>query len=138
MKHYIFQWVSLFFILSLAIGVVSLSYAETQAQPQIGQVVWVKGTLKAVQPNGSPRVLTRRSPIFEKDTLITSNRSTGEIVFSDNSLLALRENTTLQIAEYRYGGGVQPSKDTFTANIVKGGFRTITGAISKNHPEGTL
>jgi hypothetical protein len=114
-----------------------LSGTNAQTTPiAIGQVVWVKGILKAVQPNASPRVLSRRSPIFEKDTLMTSDKSTGEIVFSDNSLLSLRENTTLQIAEYQYGAGNQPSKDTFTANIVKGGFRTITGAISKNHPEG--
>jgi hypothetical protein len=100
---------------------------------RIGQVVWVKGVLKATQPKATERTLTRRSPIFVSDTLVTDAKSTGQIVFTDDSLLAIRENTSLQISQYKYNTK-DPTQDSYVADLAKGGFRTITGAISKNNP----
>lgn len=115
----------------------SLSYALEPTSPQIiGQVIWVKGGLKAALPNAAARVLVRRSTVYEHDKLMTDPASTGEIVFTDNSVLALREDSIVQIDHYRYGKGTTPSNDTFVVNVTKGGFRTITGAISKNNPGG--
>lgn len=106
------------------------------AVDEIGQVVWVKGALKAMQEDKSERMLKRRSPVFLKDTLITDAKSTAQIVFTDNSVLALKENTTLVLSQYKHATKGDTSSDTFVADIAKGGFRTITGAIPKNNPEG--
>ncbi len=102
----------------------------------IGQVVWAKGTVKAVLPNAEPRVLARRSEVYEHDTLTSDPAGTGEIVFTDNSVLSLRESSTVQIDHYNYNKGVAKGKDTFVMSVAKGGFRTVTGAISKNNPGG--
>ncbi|MCD6039284.1 MAG: hypothetical protein K0S27_684 [Gammaproteobacteria bacterium] len=126
----------IFFSLLLATSA-SLSHALVPTLPQIiGQAVWVKGTLKATLANAEPRLLARRSAIYEHDTLTTDSTSTGEIVFTDNSVMTLRENSTIQINKYRYDKGSAPSNDTFIADVAKGGFRTLTGAISKNNPGG--
>lgn len=126
---------------SVSILVISLllSFSTVYAQPQatsIGKVLWVKGILKATQPQQAPRVLTRRSDIYESDTLTTDASSTGEITFTDNSLLSLRENTVMAIAKYRYGKNVPKARETYVEKLAKGGFRKITGAISHDHPDG--
>lgn len=107
------------------------SYA--QGSP-IGLVVWVTGTMKAVMPNAAPRTLSRRSPVYESDTITTDKGGSGEIVFVDNSIVSLRNDTTLQIAKYRYNKSTAGGNSE-TLNLIKGGFRTITGAITKDHPE---
>lgn len=126
----------IFFTLLLTTST-SFSYALEPTLPAIiGQVVWVKGTLKAALPNAETRVLVRRSAVYEHDKLMTEPASTGEVIFTDNSVLALREDSIVEIDHYRYGKGATPSSDAFVANVAKGGFRTITGAISKNNPGG--
>lgn len=101
----------------------------------IGQIVWVKGIVKAIAPGQTARTLQRRSPIFTQDTVTTDNTSTAEIVFSDNSLLTLRADSTIKIDQYQFGKNVAPEKSTFVASVVKGGFRTITGIIPKNNAQ---
>jgi hypothetical protein len=129
-KRILLTFLSLFFFIS-----VSINYALGAAPHTIGQVVWVKNILKAQQPNAEIRQLTRRSAIYEHDTLMTDSTSSGEVVFTDDSALALREDSTVKIDRYSHKNNA-PSTDAFVVNIVKGGFRTITGAISKNNPGG--
>jgi hypothetical protein len=102
----------------------------------IAQVIWVKGTVKATQGAQPARVLARRSPIYQHDVLTTDNSGTGEVAFTDSSVLTLRESTELRVDEYEFkkdpsGGGA--GKEVMS--LVKGGFRTITGAIPKANPE---
>jgi hypothetical protein len=130
------QMTFIFFTLLLMAGI-SQSYALDPALSQaIGQAVWVKGTLKAELPRAETRVLARRSAVYEHDTLTTDSTSTGEIVFTDNSVMTLRENSTIEIDKYRHGKSSPEKDDAFIVNVAKGGFRTITGAISKNNPGG--
>lgn len=120
----------------LLISVQSRS-AEQQAaaQPQsIGQIVWVKGTVKATGAANQTRPLQRRSAIYTKDTIVTEKGSTGEVVFSDNSVVSLQEDTQLRIDEYQFGKNVPAGKSKYVASLVKGGFRTITGLIPKDNP----
>lgn len=110
--------------------------ADTAAKPMIGQVVWVKGNAKAIGEDKVSRPLVRRSPIYVHDTLVTEKGGTGQIVFSDNSLVALREDTTVKIDDFKFGKDVPPEKATFVANVVKGGFRTVSGLIPKENKDG--
>jgi FecR-like protein len=123
-------------VLNVSIVSILMMDIALGSQTTIGQVLWVKGGLKAVQANTPQRVLTRRSAVFEKDTLVTDAKGSGEIIFIDDSLLSLRENTTLEIAKYQYGKGSSSAQDSTILNLTKGGFRTITGIISKENPKG--
>lgn len=122
--------------LSSFLSVILLFLANTAvfAADSIGQMVWVKGTVKAAQPNEAARTLVRKSPIYASDTITTNTNSTGQIVFSDNSLLALRTDTVLEIAKYKYNKAPLNKNNSFVADVAKGGFRTITGAIAKDSP----
>ncbi len=130
------KYACLFFIPLLMICCSSNFAAEPTLPQAIGQVVWVKNNLKAQQPNAEIRTLTRRSAIYEHDTLTTDATSSGEISFTDDSALALREDSTIKIDQYRHATGKAASSDAFVVNVLKGGFRTVTGIISKNDPGG--
>lgn len=97
-------------------------------------MVWVRGNVQAFDASNHARTLQRRSPVYEHDTIVTGSGS-AQIVFTDNSVVALREDTTFHIDEYKFNPD-SPGDSRYVAGIAKGGFRTITGLISKNNPEG--
>lgn len=100
----------------------------------IGQMVWTKGSVKALMAGSASRPLQRRSNVYEHDTIVTGSGSAGEIVFTDNSILTLRADSTFRIDDYKFSksGG----SNSFVGTLVKGGLRTITGVISKANPDG--
>ena len=128
-KQYYFAFI-LFFALFLSIAGHSAFAAQT-----IGQVVWVKGSVQAIDSSNQQRVLQRRAPIYEKDTIVTNSAGSGQIVFTDNSMVILKPGTTFRVDEYKYNPSL-PSGSKYVASIAKGGFRTITGFISKANPDG--
>jgi len=93
----------------------------------IGQVIINVGELSA-QNRGSTRGLNRRSSIYRGDTIRTGKRSLTQIRLKDGALLSLRPHTELKLAEYRYNGQ-QDGSERSVVELIKGGFRTITGAI---------
>jgi len=101
----------------------------------IGKVVWVNGLAKATGLNGIPRSLERRSPIYEKDTILTTKDSMIQFVFNDNTLLTLRGDTTLTLDQYSYHPNGSSSTEKNFMSLIKGGFRTVTGLISKRNPD---
>lgn len=107
--------------------------AATQPQP-VGQVVWIKGSVKDVDANNVSKPLARRGVVFEKDTIESDDSGSGEIVFSDNTILSITPGTQIKIEQYQYSHGAAPSKDKYIVNLAKGGFRTISGAIAKSNP----
>jgi hypothetical protein len=110
--------------------------AAASSLPAIAQAIWVKGSVSATQPGGQPRILARRSVVYEHDVVSTDKTSSGEIGFTDGSLMSLNPDSAIKIDEYAYkqGGGKNDNKSVMA--LVKGGFRTITGAIPKENPDG--
>lgn len=118
----------------LLIGVLFFfHYSPTFAADAIGQVVWVRGDVQAIDINNQSRKLERRSPIYEKDTITTTATSTGQIEFTDSSTVALRSGTVFRVDEYKFDRAAS-KKNKYVVDIAKGGFRTITGLISKTNP----
>ncbi|MDR3478396.1 MAG: FecR family protein [Gammaproteobacteria bacterium] len=124
------------FLLVALFTMTVLSYSPHvfAANTPIGQMIWVKGAIKAAQPGSAPRDLQRRSAIFEHDIIETGSGSTGEMAFTDTSVVTLREGTEFKIDQYHYqpGGG---SSDKSVMSVIKGGLRTITGVIPKENPD---
>jgi len=128
--------IGVFFIPAYFFLVRAQAAASSAESAAIAQVVWVKGSINAsITKEEKPRLLKRGDPIFAHDTLTTDKVSSGQIVFSDSSLLSLKEDTVFRIDEYKFNQGKDPSQEKYVASLVKGGLRTITGAISKGHPE---
>lgn len=111
------------------------SYAADPPLPTpVGRVVWVKGNLNAVMENKEKRLLQKTSVIYLHDTLITDPMSQAQIVFTDNTLMTFRENTTFIVSQYEYKKSKTQSAGKFIMNLIEGGFRTLTGLIAKQNP----
>ncbi|MBS0628954.1 MAG: FecR domain-containing protein [Verrucomicrobia bacterium] len=92
----------------------------------VGKVIAVEGKAQA-----NKRSLSRGSEIFVADVIQVAAASKIQIRFTDGGLLNLIEQTQYQIDSYQFN---KTASDNFTANLVKGGFRTLTGDIGKAAP----
>lgn len=63
---------------------------------------------------------------------MTGTNSTAQVRFSDGTIMALTPNSQIKVDEYIYQK--DPKKDKTTVSLIKGGFRALTGAISKANP----
>lgn len=99
----------------------------------IGKVVIKMGELNAVN-RGSVRKLARNSSVLKGDTLKTSNNSHTQIRLKDGALISLRPNTEFRIADFRYNGS-EDGTERGLFELIKGGFRTITGAIGHRNKQ---
>lgn len=101
------------------------AYAEDQA----AVVIVAAGEVYAVDKQANRRDLHRRSRIFVGDTLVTGKDGRVQVRFIDGAVASLRPDTELNIQKYRYGKTKADEGSLMT--LLKGGFRTITGAIGK-------
>lgn len=97
--------------------------------PAAGVVVMVVGQVTATGRAGGGHPLQRRSNIFSGETIVTGKDSRVQIRFSDGSLISLQEGSQFRIENFSYK---QENKgDNATYQLLKGGMRTISGAVGK-------
>ncbi len=114
---------------ALSIAIVATTNAE--AATQVGNIVFAKGAISAQDETGNPRLLGRKSPVYQKDTITTAAKSFAVIRFADQTKMSIRPNSELIIDQFNATEG----KEKVEFNLVKGGLRAITGAIGKKKPE---
>ncbi len=93
----------------------------------IGHVVISVGKMQASN-RGAFRDLLRNSKVFRGDTITTAANSYTQVRMKDGALLSLRPNTELVITDYNFNGRQDGTERSFM-ELVRGGFRTITGYI---------
>jgi hypothetical protein len=76
---------------------------------------------------GLQRILKRRSPIYGTDLVTTELASKAQIRMADGGMIALKENSELLIANYEFNAVDQTG--SVVLELVKGGLRSVTGAI---------
>lgn len=107
----------------------SLFAAENEAA---GQVIIVAGPFSIVHANNVKVTPKRGDTFYSGDTLITGNKGSAQVRFSDGGVLALTPNSALKINDYHYEKNASADKSVST--LVKGGFRALTGLIAKQEP----
>ena len=90
----------------------------------------ISGLLSAKSLQGKLRVLSLKSKVFAGDVISTEKNSFARIRLTDGGRLVLRPESTITIESYNFTGA-SPKKDNAVINLLKGGMRTITGAIGK-------
>ena len=118
----------------LALILLSTSLAVGAQTETVGKVVLSIGKNTAQLPEQLPRILKRKSPLFSLDTLQTGSKGQLQIRFSDNSRLSLRQDTVFKIENYVFDKQ-KPEQGASRYRLIKGGLRTITGAISDANTE---
>src|SRR5690606_6300950 len=59
----------------------------------------------------------------------TTGSASAQVRFPDGSIVALKPGSELRLDAYAYGG--KGGKNESVMSLLKGGFRTVTGAISQ-------
>lgn len=122
----------------LLLILVALGCVTTAVADDAGSVIFVKGdvTAERVPPVG----LVKGDVIGSDDVIVTGASSRAQLLMLDGAKIAMRPDSRLRIDEYSYtapasGTTVSASTDKSVVSLVKGGFRTITGAIGKDDEE---
>lgn len=108
-----------------------LALAPAALAQEAGSVLFAAGDVTAErQP---PEVLAKGDAVLVADTVVTGAASRAQLLMADNARISIRPNSQLVIDDYAY---TPPAAATVTTNddrsaltLLKGGFRTITGAI---------
>ena len=77
--------------------------------------------------------LSNGSKIFFGDTIISKSKSNAQILFLDQTVLTLGEETELTIDEFVYDPNSQDG--SFVSTVKTGTVKFITGQISKKNPD---
>ncbi|HKJ75942.1 MAG TPA: FecR domain-containing protein, partial [Gammaproteobacteria bacterium] len=128
------SWFLLALLFLLAGPGLTGSAAAQEGREVVGKVIIATAGSVARGPDGEERRLRRRSKLFTGDTVVTSAEGRVQIRFSDGSLLGLKPKSEFRIEEYHYAGEADGSENA-VYKLLKGGMRTITGAIGKTRKE---
>jgi hypothetical protein len=109
-----------------------VSRDDTVSGTGAGRVVATRGRVSALGKDGRRRLLQRRSWVYEGDTLETDASSRAHVRFRDGGLVSLRPKTRFKIEKYAYEGSEDGNEQAFF-RLLKGGLRTISGAIGHRH-----
>ncbi len=92
-------------------------------------VILSKGSVTATALDGSRRSLKRRSSVYSGDVIHTGVKGSVQLRFVDKALMTIKANSEMNISQYVLGSA--QDQEQAIMRLVKGGFRTITGAIGK-------
>ncbi len=108
------------------------STSSLSALEAIGAVIALEGNALATTEEAD-RPLQIDSPIYVGDTIKVGSSSRLQIRYSDGGLLNLIPDTEYKIKSYQYKKLFK--KDHYFAELVKGGFRSLSGSIAKKNPQ---
>lgn len=109
---------------------------QVTAQPAeiAGRVISASGEVTAIEEQLTTyRRVTRRSEIYVRDTIRTSDQSRVQIRMLDSAILSLGCESSLKIEAYDYEESA--ANDQLALRLLSGRFRTITGAIGEQNPQ---
>jgi len=103
-----------------------------RAQP-VGEVEFARGVGFSQAAGQSPRTLGKGLPLSEGDRLTTSDGALAVVKLQDGTRMTVRPNSEMVIQQYRFKADA--SDNSMVMQLLRGGFRAITGLISKNAPD---
>ncbi|MEJ5990771.1 FecR domain-containing protein [Ramlibacter sp. PS3R-8] len=99
---------------------------------QAGEVEFSRGVGFAQSPGEGPRTLGKGLALKEGDRLTTSEGASAIVKLHDGTRMTVRPNSELVLQQYQFRENA--GDNSFLMQLVRGGFRAVTGAIAKNSP----
>ncbi len=96
----------------------------------VGKILFVHGNVEIYNTTGVKRSALKDGEVFKGDRVITSAASSLQIQMSDMGYFAVRPNSEFVINEYIFN---QSESDRVETSIIRGGLRSITGAIGQKN-----
>ena len=97
----------------------------------VARVVFASGDVSATDPGGARRALARGAEVNQGD-LVATNEGRAQLRFTDGAHMSLQPRTDLRVDDYRFEGKTDGSENA-VFSLLKGGMRTITGAIGRTN-----
>src|SRR6266705_3115102 len=99
------------------------------AQQDAGRVLIVAGNVTIMRA-GQTIPAQAGTPVRSGDTVVVGAQSRAQVRFTDDSLVALRADTTFRVSEYAYAGQESGTQRALF-DLLQGGLRTVTGVIGR-------
>ena len=116
----------------MRIALLVLLLAPALACAQAGRFLLAAGEVTLVRGGKEIRAVAGTA-VQTGDTIRVGPRSNVQLRMSDQAIVSLRANTEFRIDEYVYSGRGEDS-DRSVFSLIKGGMRTVSGAIAR--PQG--
>jgi hypothetical protein len=114
------------------LGACLLAAATGAAAQAAGEVEFARGVGFAQTPGQTPRTLGKGLELKEGDRLTTSDGSSAIIKLQDGTRMTVRPNSELVLSQYHFKENAPDN--SMLMQLVRGGFRAVTGLISKSSP----
>lgn len=112
-------------------GLLAATCLAVAAQPA-GEVEFSRGVGFAQMPGQLPRTLGKGLALMEGDRLTTAEGSAAIVKLQDGTRMTLRPNSEMIVQQYRFKEDAEDN--SMVMQLLRGGFRAVTGSISKNSP----
>jgi hypothetical protein len=112
----------------LALLLVPCAHAQTAA----GEVEFSRGVGFAQSPGETPRTLGKGLLLKQGDRLTTSEGASAIIKLQDGTRMTVRPNSEMVLEQYQFRESAPDNSMLW--QMVRGGFRAVTGLISKGSP----
>ncbi len=99
----------------------------------IGEVEFARGVGFAQTEGQGPRTLGKGLSLRQGDRVTTAEGASAIVKLQDGTRMTVRPNSELVIQQYKFSESAPDN--SMVMQLFRGGFRAITGLISKNSPD---
>ena len=117
----------------LAIGMGLLLAGLPAGAQLVGEVEFARGVGFAQTPGQVPRTLGKGLSLKEGDRLTTSEGASAIIKLDDGTRITVRPNSEMVLQQYAFKENAPDN--SMLMQLVRGGFRAVTGLIAKASPD---
>lgn len=119
---------------ALAAAVLGLSLLGTGAvhAQAAGEVEFSRGVGFAQSPGQPPRTLGKGLPLREGDRVTTADGASAIVKLDDGTRMTVRPNSEIVLQQYKFKENA--TDNSMLMQLVRGGFRAVTGLIAKSSP----
>lgn len=120
--------------LAARIGLVCLLHLAHAAYAQtVGEIEFARGVGFSQSTGQNPRTLGKGLALQEGDRLTTAGGGLAIARLNDGTRFTIRPNSELVIQQYQFNANA--NDNNMVMQLLRGGFRAITGLISKSSPD---
>ncbi len=107
-----------------------LAHAQT-----VGEIEFARGVGFSQSTGQNPRTLGKGLALQEGDRLTTAEGGLAIARLNDGTRFTIRPNSELVIQQYQFNANANANDNSMVMQLLRGGFRAITGLISKGSPD---
>ena len=122
-------------ILWLPLLAVLLALPHGAYAQQAGEVEFVRGVAFAQTGVQLPRAMGKGLALKEGDRLTTGEGATVIFKLQDGTRMTLRPNSEMVVQAFKYTETAVAEDNSMVLQLLRGGFRTVTGLIAKSSPD---